>query len=294
MLYASVSTGFKAGGFDEAYSGAGETIRLGSVLTGEPNGEVVPGADSSVLEYEDEEVLAYEIGAKMTMLGGAAQVNVALFRMEYDNLQVSSLVGDTFRVGNAGKATSQGVEVDGRWLFTERFSMGGAVAYLDATYDEFNGATCTVPQTTDPLNNPGCLRSDGSNIEAPGEDGGQDLAGEILPYAPKWSATLNAQYIWPIGDSLELIPSMDINYSDAYYSSLDLDPNTEHDAYTVVNARVALVGVRHGWSVALIGKNLTDETTYTWRDDVPLTNSNSYYGVPKRPRSVALQARYQF
>ena len=148
MLYASVSTGFKGGGYDEAYSGAGYEIRLANPFTGEPTGESVPGNDPSILEYEAEEVLAYEVGAKMRLLDGAAELNLAVFRMEYDDLQTSSLVGDVFRVGNAGEAISQGVELDGRILLSERLSVGGAVAYLDAYYDDFTGATCTIPQAT--------------------------------------------------------------------------------------------------------------------------------------------------
>ena len=41
--------------------------------------------------------------------------------------------------GNAGDSISQGLEVDGRWLLAEGFTLGGSVAYLDATYDEFTG-----------------------------------------------------------------------------------------------------------------------------------------------------------
>ena len=55
-----------------------------------------------------------------------------------------------------------------------------------------------------------------------------------------------------------------------------------------------LVGEDGKWSVAVLGKNLSDETTYAWRNDVTLSDSNSYFGVPQRPRSVALQARYRF
>ncbi|MBT4522678.1 MAG: TonB-dependent receptor, partial [Halieaceae bacterium] len=156
MLYASVSTGFKAGGFDEAYSGAGYEIRLVHPITNAPIGGSVPGNDPSILEYEDEEVLAYELGAKMSLLDGAAELNFAVFRMEYDNLQTSSLVGDAFRVGNAGESISQGVELDGRILLSERLTIGGAMAYLDAHYKDFSGATCTTPQAMDPANNPGC------------------------------------------------------------------------------------------------------------------------------------------
>ena len=293
MLYASVSTGFKGGGFDEAYSGAGSEIRLVNFSTNEPLGSTVPGNDSSILEYEDEEVLAYEIGAKMTLLGGAAEVNFAAFRMEYENLQTSSLVGDVFRVGNAGEAISQGLELDGRIRLSERFTVGGAVAYLDASYEDFTGATCTVPQATDPVNNPGCLLEDGTNI-ASGETGGQNLNGETLVFAPDWSANLYAQYVMPLGSDMELVTGIDLNYSDEFYSALDLDPNTKHDAVTRINARIALASTDNTWEVALLGKNLTDETSYYWKNDVAVTDSNSYFGLPERPRSIALQARYSF
>jgi iron complex outermembrane recepter protein len=294
MYYASISTGHKGGGFDEAYSGSGPTARTGNVITGEPDGGVVDmGVDSSVLEYDEESVLAYELGAKMTLADGAANLNFALFRMEYEDLQVSSLIGDAFRVGNAGDSVSQGLEIDGRWMLAEGFTIGGSVAYLDAEYDDFSGATCTIPQATDPVNNPGCLREDGSNI-APGESGGQDLSGKTLLFAPDWSGNLNAEWIIPLGDSLELRNNLDVNYTDSFYSALDLDANTEHDSATLLNLRIALASVNDSWSVAVIGKNLTDEETMVWRNDVALTNSGSYFGVPERGRSLAIQARYRF
>ncbi len=295
MLYASVSTGFKSGGYDESYTGEGSVVRLSdNILTGEPNGEVVPGADPSILEYEPETVLAYEIGAKTSWLDGAAELNIAIFRSDYDDLQTSSLEGDVFKVGNAGKARSQGVEVDGRWALTDSLTVGGSIAYLDAYYEEFTGATCTIPQVTDPANNPGCLNEDGSNIVKANDPGGQDLGDEDLLFAPEWSSNLNVQYVIPLGNDLELMSSVDMNYSDEYYSALDLDPNTKHDDYVLWNARIALSGNNDTWSIALIGKNLTDETTQVWKNDVVLTASNSYFAVPQRPRSVAVQARYRF
>lgn len=294
MLYASVSTGYKSGGFDEAYSGADETIRTSDgIFSNEPNGGVLPGPDSSILEYTDETVTSYELGAKMSLLDGAAEMNVAIFRSEYDDLQTSSLVGDVFRVGNAGESVSQGVEVDGRWALTERLTLGGAVAYLNAEYDDFKGATCTVPQVSDPIANPGCLADDGSNIE-PGESGGQDLTDQDMLFSPEWSANLNIQYNYPLSNGMEVSAGVDMNYSDEYYSALDLDPNTKHDDYTKWNARIALNGENDKWSVAIIGKNLSDETIDVWRNDIALTDSNSYFGVPARPRSVAVQARYRF
>ncbi|MEH6570604.1 MAG: TonB-dependent receptor [Halioglobus sp.] len=291
MLYGVISTGFKGGGYDAAYSSQGSTVRTGNVLTGEPDGGIVEtGVTGDVLEYDEETVLSYELGVKMGLLGGAATLNIAVFRMEYEDLQVSSLVGDVFVVGNAGEAISQGVEVDGRWLLTERLTIGASVGYLDAFYDDFTGASCTIPQVTEPETNPGCLREDGTS----GPGGGQDLTDENLLFAPDWSGNLNAEYIAPIGDNLELRFNVDVNYTDEFDSALDLDPNTHHDSATKVNGRIALASAADSWSVALIGKNLTDKDTRVWNNDVPTNASNSYFGVPERPRSIALQARYRF
>jgi len=295
MLYASVSTGFKAGGYDETYSSEGSTLRLSdNIFTGEPNGQVIPGADPSVLEYKPETVVAYEVGAKMTLLDGAAELNIAIFRSDYDDLQTSSLEGDVFVVGNAGEARTEGVEVDARWALTDNLTVGGSVAWLDAHYEDFTGATCTIPQVTDPANYPGCLDENGDNIVNANDPGGQDLGGEDLIFSPEWSANLNVQYIYPLGNGLELSAGVDMNYSDDYYSALDLDPYTKHDDYTLWDARIGLSGDNDTWTVAVIGRNLTDETTWVWKNDIAPTASFSYFAVPQQGRSVAVQGRYRF
>ena len=150
---------------------------------------MLPGADPSILDYKPETVVAYEIGAKMTLLEGAAELNIAIFRSDYDDLQVSSLEGDVFVVGNAGEARTEGVEVDGRWALTDNLTVGGSVAWLDAHYEDFTGATCTNPQVIDPATYPGCLDENGDNIVNANDPGGQDLGGEDLIFAPEWSAT---------------------------------------------------------------------------------------------------------
>jgi iron complex outermembrane receptor protein len=79
-----------------------------------------------------------------------------------------------------------------------------------------------------------------------------------------------------------------------------LDEETRQEATTVVNARIALVEVDNVWEVALIGRNLTDETILNFGGNTPLagvmTNGtgNSYYAFVNRPRNVAVQFNYNF
>lgn len=280
MAYFSASTGFKSGGFDEAYSGSDETVRVVTM----PGFVEVGNADSSantsdILEYEDEEVLNFELGAKMSLLEGAAELNVAVFRSEFDDMQVSALVGDVFRVSNAGKSISQGLELDGRWRLNENWTLSGSVAYLDATYDEFDTAPCTVPQSVAYSGSGSCT---------------QDLEGETLLYSPEYAANLSLEYVTLLTDQLELRNVVDVNYQDEFYSALDLDPNTKHDSATKVNLRIALSDVGEQWSVALIAKNITDKETTNFNNDVPFTATGTYFGIKDRPRTIAIQGRYNF
>ena len=120
-------------------------------------------------------------------------------------------------------------------------------------------------------------------------------AGQVTPGDNAgYPVVINEPGSYRLTGNLELRTNADVNYGDEFFSALDLDPNTKHDANTRVNARIALASVDDSWSIALIGKNLTDEETRVWNNDVPTTASNSYFGVPERPRSFAIQARYRF
>ena len=122
MGYAMAATGYKAGGFNSFYMG---------LARGQ-------GADSREVDFEEEEVLTYEAGLKMGLLDGAAELNLAIFRTEFDDLQAAVFAGNTtFEVQNAAEATLQGVELDGRWQATDNLMLQAALGYLDFEYDEF-------------------------------------------------------------------------------------------------------------------------------------------------------------
>jgi len=115
MLYATASVGYKSGGFD-ARSNASPELNVIRPLQN-TGGEtlVIKGS----FEYDDEQATSFEAGAKTTLLDGAAELNVAAFYTQYDDLQVSIFDGTLgFNVGNAGAATTMGLELDGRMALT--------------------------------------------------------------------------------------------------------------------------------------------------------------------------------
>ncbi len=257
MLYAKFSQGYKSGGFDM------------QSLTGDPD----------TFTFEPEEVDSFEIGSKSTLLDGAMTLNLAVYRNEYSDLQVSTFDGVVgFNVGNAAEAISQGIDIDLNWALTDEWRTALSASYLDAHYDNFPGAQCSYPQTLDTPAGAPCVN---------------DLSGEDLQYAPPWSAHWNLSWEHYLSDDLMLRVSGDLSYSDAYYVANDLDPELRQDSYTKLDLRVALSPSDAQWEIALLGKNLTDEETFSFGNDVPLS-PGSYFAHYDRTRTLAAQLRWNF
>jgi outer membrane receptor protein involved in Fe transport len=263
MAYFKVGTGYKAGGFDEAN------------FTGLVDFQ----------EFEDESVVSMELGAKLTLWDGRAKLNIAAFKNEFEDVQVSVFDGVAgFVVRNAAETTTQGIEFDGQVLLTESLSMTYAVSYLDSAYDSYEGASCTAGQ-------------DAAHT-ASGATGActQDLSGSSTQFAPEWSGNLALEYQTEITDGLELKAGIDLQYTDDYLPTNDNDPVLQQDSFTKVNARVQ-IGNMDNWTLALLGKNLTDEKVSNAPDDIPLGNLGflgSYFHFLDAPRSYEIQASYNF
>ncbi|MFK7831276.1 MAG: TonB-dependent receptor [Congregibacter sp.] len=259
MLYASFSRGFKGGGFDE------------QLANGSPED----------WEFENEEANAYELGAKLRLLGGRAEVSGALFHTEYDDLQVSAFDGIAgFVVGNAAAATSRGLELDGRLRVNANFTLGAALTLLDAQYDDYRNAPCTAQQQAELP--PPCI---------------QDLSGETPLYSPTWAfnAFMEHFYVFGLNDGggYELRSLLQLNATDEFALSQDLDPNLQQGSFGKLNLRISLASLAMGWELALVGKNLTNEQTASFGNDVPILNG-AYFKFADRPRTLALQGVYRF
>jgi iron complex outermembrane receptor protein len=113
LLYASVSRGFKSGGFQ-------------GQLAFDPN----------VLNpFDDEHVTAYEVGVKSRVLRNL-QVNAAAFDYEYKDAQFygplfDSPLGVLFGIANVGDARVRGVEGDALWRPLPGLDLHFGAGYID-------------------------------------------------------------------------------------------------------------------------------------------------------------------
>lgn len=110
LLYASVTRGFKSGGF--TFNGFQSNFR-------------------------PEFVWAYEGGVKSQFLDGRLQANVSAFYYDYTDLQVSKLQNQAGVITNAADATIYGGELEVIVQPWEYFSLNAGLAYLHAEFDQF-------------------------------------------------------------------------------------------------------------------------------------------------------------
>jgi iron complex outermembrane receptor protein len=259
MVYATWANGYKAGGFDESN-----------------------GLDIS-REFEDESVDHYEIGAKMELWDNRVRLNLSAFETSFDDLQVSAFETATFVVTNAGEATSSGVEADITVAATEDLTLYGALTWLDSEYDSYEDAACTIEQQI-------------AGGLAPCR---QDLSGSPLQFAPDWSGNLGFNYNFAVTADTNLVFNADAFYSDEVLVAPDNDPVGVQDSYWKINARIAWEADDGQWMVAVLGKNLNDETTFNWLNDATLSGAGfgferAYFGQVEIGRSYELQLRYSF
>lgn len=251
MLYAKAGTAAKSGGFVAA--------RV-----------VIPG----YFEYDDETGLGYELGFKSGFAGGRGQVNVALFRTDYDDLQVNSFDPATAAaiVGNAGEVRTRGLELDARFALSNALTVGALLGLLDADYTAFRSGPCYPGEAANP---------DGFTC---------DKSGMRLPYAPEASGTAYLDLQAPLGSRFVLLGRLAVDFSDAYLTSATLDPAAEQDAYARVDARIGLGAPDGRWTVSLVGRNLGEERVNNHTEAF----LGVYRGYMQEPRTVWLQGLFRF
>ena len=126
MLYGIVSTGYKAGGFND-----GCEIGTGSDCT----------LSARALYYDPETITSYEAGVKSRIAGDTLSINLSGFHYDFSGIQLtqaSEICGGPCSVTtNAGKAKVDGVELESivRPASNTRFDF--AVSWLNARYTEF-------------------------------------------------------------------------------------------------------------------------------------------------------------
>jgi iron complex outermembrane receptor protein len=274
MTYASITRGFKSGGFNQRREQQGK------------NGE-----------FEPEEATNYELGWKTSTEDRRLQFNGTFYLTNYDDFQAQSFDGSSFTVTNAGSMRSYGTELDVIFVPVADVLVGSAIGYNKAEYEDFDNGQCSVDQATvSYYEGPdGPVFLGGTSIPsgiAPGfgrEQCLQDLEGKPIDNAPEWTVSSFIRYERDLSDNLIGTVRLEHSYTDNFYLDQDLDPTLKNDSVDLVNLRFTLTNTENTWEVALWGRNLLDEEYYNFGIDIPVvggftgaTAQGEVYGITVR------------
>ncbi|MFN7053969.1 TonB-dependent receptor [Hyphomonas sp.] len=257
--YAKYSTGFKSGGWSpDAFSGT-----------------------AVFLPVDEETLKSAEVGLKTDLFDNTVRLNVAAFFNQYEGLQIGATVpGVGFTRFNVDETEIKGLEVEGVWQITENLQLNGNLGLLSAEYTSMNGDQARG------LTNNGAGCPAGTNAA----DNAQIIAcalGLELKNAPEYKATLGMLYTRPLANG-ELVFSGDVSFEDDTWSLVaNSPPHALTRGPTLLNARIKYESLA-GWSVALWGKNLTDEEY--WR----AASAGSFTTYASEPLTYGIDIGWKF
>ena len=248
MLWASVTKGYKAGGFGTF------NLKLppGTVADGSP---VPPGTTPQ--SFDPEIVWSYEVGAKTNLLDGRLQLNGNAYWYDYEDLQLTYFDEDQFNtaVANIGKVRGTGIEVDAQAVLGEFVDLYAGAAYSKSDVKKGSSLVCET-----------------------------DCEGNSLPYNPEltFSTVLTVHY--PFGAN-EVFVTGEVHYQDDTESEdINNFSNIRVDAYSVTNFRFGIREANAKWQIAAYVENAFDEFYFdgghSGEDPIPF----AMFG-PARPRT---------
>jgi iron complex outermembrane recepter protein len=226
------------------------------VATGyRPGGPQVAAAPDAPPTFKRDTTTNYEVGAKGRWLDGRLMTNVAVYYIDWQDMQISGFNRGFQFFDNGGDATSKGVELELAYL-----PMRGLTIQLTSSYNRSKMA-----EVTD---------------DAAANTGIQ--VGDSLPYAPEVTASAAADYEFPVGSIMQGSCGFTYAYQGSRHTNWSenvISPDVVLPAYATLALRAGIEWDQY--SVQVRASNLTDEYEYA------TNNANNIF-----PGQGALALRY--
>lgn len=269
-------------------------------------------------DYDEENSVNYELGAKFRFLDQRAFATVTLFDTELTDQQLTQNIAGQNAAGqvilnsyidNVGKTNSRGVELEFTARLTERFDLSFGGAYVDAKIKEYvnvdqadlySNRPASVFNPMSATNPTGC-----ANVAACQAIRNLDnnefgsVAGQRTPRAPEWNGFVVGKYAYPLANGLAFTVGGDVVYEGSKFAQIHNLAETGDRTY--VNARLGLES--DNWTVSLWGRNLNDDDTAL--DTLRYVDSRGLSGFAvlstrgfavslPRPRQFGITGSYKF
>jgi len=214
LIYANITKGYKAGSFP-----------------------TVPAFTPDQFDpVPQESVLAYEIGAKQSLLDRRLELSGALFYYDYKRKQLVAFVDGAFgqvpALISIPKSDVLGAEIAAVVEPVNGLTISANGLYLRSRVrDDF--------LATDPF---------GASV---------NLRGEEFPNSPKWQFSIDGQYVFPVGADTEAFLGASYAHRSDSVASFGNSGDFVLPSYGLLDLRA---GINHGnWRAQIWGKNVTNE-----------------------------------
>jgi iron complex outermembrane receptor protein len=245
LVYASASEGFRRGGANNP----APTAVCGNDLA-------ALGLTESPTSFDADPICSYEIGAKTAWAGNALIANLAVYRIEWSDIQqlVDMRCGFNF-TANIGEARSDGFELELTSRPVTGLEVSVAVGHTDAKIT-------SVPEDLAGL---------------------QFSAGQRLQNVPEWTYGATVSYSAPITSALRAIFRAQYDYVDdrLYSSSPTAAFGGILESYELLGVQIGIEG--DTWSLTAFVENALDQR--------PLLNVSDFGTTALNPEAYTTQPR---
>ena len=235
---------------------------------------------------EPETINSFEFGVKSDLLDDSLRLNAAVFYYQISDIQFSAIGGSANNTAliNADKGTGYGFEIDAQYLVNDNLTLTAGYSY-NKTEIKDSGLT-VLPCGT----NASFAFTGNCTVLDPRTDGYKaSIDGNPFPQAPETILNLTARYAIPVGNSAEMFFYTDWAFQGKtslfLYESVEFTTKDNFEG----GLRIGYENFEEGYSVALFGRNITDEENVKGAIDF-----NNLTGIVNQPRIFGIEAKMTF
>lgn len=250
VVYGAYAEGYRAGGFAARFPG---------------------GLPTPLPSYGPEFVTSYELGLKLRAFDRRLVLNLAAFRMLYDDIQVTAAVPNLpgFTL-NLASAEFDGFEAEARFAVTPRLQAG---VFVGRTHKALTDVAA------------GTTSGGGTNVAVP------ITTDSRLP-GPEWQVGLMLTHDAELGNGARLTSRFDVSYESDDASAVSNYPIIVRKAHAVANLRLTYAPEKGEWEAAIGARNLFDARYFNTKTLSPAAGSAS--GILGRPREAYVEVSRRF
>jgi iron complex outermembrane receptor protein len=297
MAYASVSTGYKAGGFADK----SDSCNYHLCADGKPG--VV-----TFMPYGPETVTNFELGYKGKFLDNTLSLSATAFWMKYKDMQLTGTyfvnqiipdnglpcptdqpkcdVYESWRTINVGKVDIPGLELEWDYRPWRGARFGGGFAYINTDVHDFpefsDDYQCDVRTE---LGLPACPTAyTGPEKNLQGRRL-YNIDGNHLPNTPKYQVNLNFSQEFPLANGYRITPYIKVNWRDkAYFDLRNSDFGTVgrvQKAYAMTDLSARIDAPDDKWHAELYVRNAANKHAAQNRESVYGGFMKAYFVEPR-------------